>query len=177
MHFLDNIETPRLTLRVPVLADAPAIYEAYARDPEVTRYMEWRPHESVADTEAFLRAHTARRPTGEELSWVLTLKGDARLLGMIALHPDGYRVSFGYVLGRAYWGRGLMTEAARTLVELTLAQPEVFRVWAVCDVENLASARVLEKAGLTREGVLRRWALHPNVSAKPRDCFCYAKVR
>jgi RimJ/RimL family protein N-acetyltransferase len=177
MQLPDVIETPRLVLRPPTLADAPAIYQAYARDPEVTRYMEWRPHESVADTEAFLRAHLPRRPAGEESSWVLTLKEDGRLVGMIALHPNSYRVGFGYVLGRAYWGRGLMTEAARTLVELTLAQPEVFRVWAVCDVENLASARVLEKAGLTREGILRRWALHPNISDEPRDSFCYAKVK
>ena len=171
------IETPRLILRPPTLADAPAIYESYARDPEVTRYMEWRPHESLADTEAFLHAHTARGPAGEELLWALTLKGDERVIGMIALHPAGFRVGIGYVLGRAYWGRGLMTEAARTLVALTLAQPEVFRVWAVCDVDNLASARVLEKAGLVREGVLRRWSLHPNISAEPRDSFCYAKVR
>ena len=139
--------------------------------------MDWRPHESLADTEAFLHAHTARRSEGEELLWALTLKGDERVIGMIALHPAGFRVGIGYVLGRAYWGRGLMTEAARTLVELTLAQPEVFRVWAVCDVDNLASARVLEKAGLVREGVLRRWSLHPNISAEPRDSLCYAKVK
>jgi ribosomal-protein-alanine N-acetyltransferase len=50
-------------------------------------------------------------------------------------------------------------------------------VWAVCDVDNLASARVLEKAGMGREGRLRRWVLHPNVSAAPRDCWCYAHVK
>src|SRR3982751_664212 len=98
-------------MRVPTLADAHAIYEAYARDPEVTRYMDWRPHQSAADTEEFLRAHTARKATGEELLWALTLKADARLVGMIALHPAQFRVGLGYVLGRAYWGRGLMTEA------------------------------------------------------------------
>jgi [ribosomal protein S5]-alanine N-acetyltransferase len=50
-------------------------------------------------------------------------------------------------------------------------------VWAVCDVENAASARVLEKAGMRREGVLRRWAMHPNMGEEPRDSFCYAKVK
>jgi len=44
-------------------------------------------------------------------------------------------------------------------------------------VENLASARVLEKAGMHREGMLRRWSVHPNVSPEPRDCLCYAIVR
>lgn len=178
MQFPALIETPHLVLRLPALTDAPAIYETYARDPEVTRYLIWRPHRSRADTEEFLRAHLARAATGsEEFSWVLTLKENSQLVGMIALHPGAYRVGIGYVLGRAYWGRGLMTEAARALVDLALAQPDIFRVWAVCDVENLASARVMEKAGLTREGVLRRWSLHPNVSQEPRDCLCYAKVR
>ena len=82
----------------------------------------------------------------------------------------------GYVLARAHWGLGFMSEAARTLVERALAEPDVHRVWAVCDVENRASARVLEKAGMEREGMLRRWAI-ANVSPVPRDCWCYARVK
>ncbi len=171
------IETERLILRPPTLADAPAIYEAYAQDPEVTRYLIWRPHKSLAETEGFLRELLARRQTGADFTWVITRREDARLIGMIKPHPADYRVGLGYVLARAYWGQGYMTEAVRAVMEWALAQPNVFRVWAVCDVDNLASARVMEKAGMEREGVLRRWALHPNVSNEPRDCFCYAKVR
>ena len=52
-----------------------------------------------------------------------------------------------------------------------------WRIGAVCDVENRASARVMEKAGLEREGILRRWIIHPNVGFEPRDCFSYAMVR
>ena len=58
-----------------------------------------------------------------------------------------------------------------------MAQPLVFRISAVCDVENVGSARVLEKSGFVREGVLRRWMMHPNVSNEPRDCYSYARVR
>ena len=50
-------------------------------------------------------------------------------------------------------------------------------MWAVCDVDNPASARVMETAGVAREGKLRRWALHPNVSQTPRDFWCYARVK
>ena len=70
-----------------------------------------------------------------------------------------------------------MTEALQPLVNWVINQPEIYRVWAVCDCENLASARVLEKIGMTREGVLRRWLIHPNLSDVPRDCLCYAKVK
>ena len=70
-----------------------------------------------------------------------------------------------------------MKEAVTGLVQWALAQPEIFRVWAVCDAENVASARLLESVGMQREGTLRRWILHPNVSDSPRDCLCYAVVK
>ena len=70
-----------------------------------------------------------------------------------------------------------MTEALRAAVGWALAAPGVYRVGAVCDVDNPGSARVMEKAGLTREGLLRRWMVHPNVSDEPRDCFIYGRAR
>jgi len=70
-----------------------------------------------------------------------------------------------------------MPEAAQAVVEWALAQPSIYRVWAVCDVDNLASARVLEKIGMQREGLLHRHIIHPNISAAPRDCWCFAKVK
>jgi ribosomal-protein-alanine N-acetyltransferase len=66
-----------------------------------------------------------------------------------------------------------MTEALAEVADWALRQPSVWRIGDVCDVENLASARVMEKASL----VLRRWGVHPNLGEAPRDCFSYAKVR
>ena len=57
-----------------------------------------------------------------------------------------------------------------------MRQDDIWRIGAVCDVENRASARVMEKAGLEREGILRRWIIHPNVGSEPLDCFSYAMV-
>jgi RimJ/RimL family protein N-acetyltransferase len=70
-----------------------------------------------------------------------------------------------------------MTEALKTLIAWALKQEEIYRIWAVCDVDNLASARVMEKAGMQLEGILRRWSVHPNISAEPRDSCCYAIVK
>jgi RimJ/RimL family protein N-acetyltransferase len=56
-------------------------------------------------------------------------------------------------------------------------QPTVYRVWAACDIDNIASARLLESVGMQLEGTLRRWLVHPNVSDSPRDCLCYAIVQ
>ena len=70
-----------------------------------------------------------------------------------------------------------MNEAVSAIIQWSFAQPPIHRVWATCDVENLASARLLEHVGMEREGVLRRWLMHPNVSDTPRDCFCYSIVK
>ena len=70
-----------------------------------------------------------------------------------------------------------MSEVLTSAVELALALPGIFRVHAICDVENVASARVMEKSGLRREGCLRRYVVHPNVADEPRDCWSYAAVR
>jgi RimJ/RimL family protein N-acetyltransferase len=70
-----------------------------------------------------------------------------------------------------------MTEALTEIARWALRQDGVFRIAAVCDVENAGSARVMEKSGLVREGLQRRLMIHPNISDAPRDCFSYARVR
>jgi RimJ/RimL family protein N-acetyltransferase len=177
MDWPETIRTGRLVLRRPVDADAPAIFDGYAQDPEVVRYLMWRPHTSITHTQDYLVHCHAGWLTRTDLTWALTLAGDDRLVGMIGLRPRGFKPDLGYVLARPFWGQGLMTEAGRAIMELAFSDPIVHRVWAVCDVDNRASARVLEKIGMTREGVLRRWTMHPNISDEPRDSFCYARVR
>lgn len=175
--FPDTFTTARLHLRPVAAGDAPAIFDGYARDAEVTRHLIWRPHRTIADTESYLAACLAMPPDRERV-YALTDRNGAALMGCLHLRrPAPHRVEFGYVLARPHWGRGLMTEALRAAVDGALAEPGVYRVGAVCDVENPGSARVMEKAGLTREGLLRRWMVHPNVSDEPRDCYAYGRAR
>jgi len=170
------IQTARLTLRRLALADAEAIFTAYAQDTEVTRFLTWRPHQRIKDTRAFIRQQSAAWDAGAEFTWAIRRK-DGEVIGGIALRPQGCKVDFGYVLARAHWGNGFAAEALQALVDWALAQAGVYRAWAVCDVENAASARVLEKVGMTREGILRRWLRHPQAGDTPRDCLCYSIVR
>ena len=168
--------TDRLLLRRPMPTDAPAVY-AYGSDPEVTRYLIFPTHTSVADAEDFLRTCPARWESGEEYCWVVTLRGQDRAIGAIACRVRGHAADIGYALGRPSWRRGYATEAGRAVTAWAAGVPEIHRVWAVCDVENTASAHVLEKLGMMREGVLHRWLVHPNRSPEPRDCYVYARVR
>lgn len=171
------IETTRLRLTPPVVENAEEIFSSYAQDAEVTKYLVWQPHQSIETTRDFLFRCMAVWALETAFPWVIRRKGDDKLLGMIETRMDGYRADLGYVLARPHWGQGIMTEAVRAVVGWALSEPELYRVWAVCDVDNKASARVLEKAGLEREGILRSWSIHPNISPLPRDCICYAKVK
>ena len=170
-----SLATTRLVLRRTAADDADAVF-AYARDPTVSHYVTWRAHRSIADASAFLAWCNERWTRGIAFNWAITRRSDASVLGTIEARPDGHRVALGYVLGRDAWGQGYASEAARSVVRWALDQPLVHRVWAVCDLENTASARVLEKSGMVREGCLRAWAALPAFRA-PRDVWCYAKVK
>jgi RimJ/RimL family protein N-acetyltransferase len=162
---------------MPRLSDAAAIFHAYAQDAEVTRYVRWRPHSSIQETEQYLTECVAAWDGNSRFPWVIELRGDGQLLGMVELRVNGFKADVGYVVAHAFWGRGIATEALRPVVGWALSRASIYRVWALCDAENVASARVLEKVGMEREGLLRRYILHPNVSDEPRDSYCYAAVK
>jgi ribosomal-protein-alanine N-acetyltransferase len=173
----ETLETEHLLLRKPRMEDASVIFERYACDPEVTRYLSWRPHKTVQETEQFLLACGQLWRTGKDFALVITARGGDNAIGMFGLHPMKMKIEIGYVLARPYWGKGYMSEALSTVIDWAFTQPDIYRVQAFCDVDNIASARVMEKAGMTREGLLRRYALHPNLSDEPRDAYLYALVR
>ena len=168
--------TERLVMRRPLLSDAVDIYE-YASDPEVARYMAWRTHSDIRESVAFLETCAPAWESGQEFCWVVIIKPEDRAVGAIACRVRGHAVDFGYALSREVWGQGYATEAARAVVTWAMSLPGVYRVWATCDTENLASVRVLEKTGLSLEGTLRRSMIRLNLSEKPRDIFVYAKVQ
>lgn len=172
----DPLITDRLILRRPSLSDAAAILE-YASDPEVTRYMTWQTHTDIQDTVEFLESSTQRWKSGEEFGWVITIKAEDQVIGAVGCRIKGYMADFGYVLNRNFWGRGYATEAANAVVSWVMSLPEIYRVWATCDTKNFASARVLEKVGLSCEGKLRYSMIRPNLSPIPRDTFIFAKIR
>jgi RimJ/RimL family protein N-acetyltransferase len=169
----EEMLTERLRLRPPSSDDAESIFSRYARDPEVCRYMLWPAHRSVNDTYAWLNSIGGEGPAVR----LLFDRASGELLGSIGGKADGTRVEFGYCLARDAWGSGLATEAARAFVAAVLQNESIWRIQAFCDVENRASARVLEKTGFTLEGTLRRYMVMPNLSDAPRDMLCYAKVR
>jgi ribosomal-protein-alanine N-acetyltransferase len=177
MRLPEIIETTRLQLRRPQAPDAEAIFEGYAQDPAVTRFLVWRPHQSIQTTRGFIDQCLERWHAGSAFPLVITRKNNSQAIGMLEIRPDSFKAGIGYVLARAYWGQGFMSEAVSEIVRVILSDPSMYRVEAFCDVENAASARTLEKAGMRREGMMRRYIIHPTLSNEPRDCYLYAVTR
>lgn len=151
------LETPRLTLRRMRPEDAEQMHR-YASDPEVARYMLWEPHESLRDSENFLRFVRERYSRGDPAGWGLEERETGRFMGtcgMQAWRPEHSRAELGYVLAREHWGRGLMTEAVAAVVNFGFERIGFNRLEARCLDGNIASARVLEKVGMIWEGTSR----------------------
>ena len=173
----ERIETKRLVLRKPRIEDADEVFARYASDPEVSRYLAWRLHQSPDITRSFLEysdAEWARWPAGP---YLVELRDNGRLLGGTGFaFETPYRASTGYVLAKDAWGQGYASEAVAAIVDVARAIGLV-RLYALCHVDHDRSVRVLERTGFQREGTLRQYLEFPNLApGKPSDVFCYAWV-
>lgn len=177
MQIASEILTERLRCRPPLETDAEEIFARYSQDSEVCLYLSWKPHRSVDDTLAYLRQKSTDGSIDTIARYLIFSRESDQLLGSIGGRVQSARLEFGYCLARDAWGYGYATEAARAFVETFVREPSIWRIQAFCDVQNFASARVLQKIGLTFEGTLRRYMMLPNLGEIPRDVHCYAKVR
>jgi RimJ/RimL family protein N-acetyltransferase len=170
-----SLASPRLNLSKVGEGDRIDILDGYAWDPEVTRYLTWTPRTDVGQVDEFIADRLRRWETGESFTWVLRLEASNELVGMVEARVDSHRIELGYVVVRRFWGNGFATEAVRAVVDWAAAEPAVKCVWGYTDVDNRASIRVLEKASLSRAGLLEGWAVHPNIAPTPRDCYIYSR--
>jgi RimJ/RimL family protein N-acetyltransferase len=168
------LETDRLLLRRPRADDARRIFERYASDPRVTRYLGWPTHHSLTDTEGFLGfcdAEWQRWPAGP---FLIEARANGVLLGSTGLgFESSSNASTGYVLAHDAWGHGYATEALIAMRDLA-ARLRVTRLHALCHPEHRASAHVLEKAGFALEGTLLAHTVFPNLTpGRKSDVDCY----
>jgi RimJ/RimL family protein N-acetyltransferase len=172
------VVTSRLLLRAPRDSDAEVIFQRYASDPEVLRYVGWPRHTVVEHTRQFLQfsqAEWQRWPVGPLL---IEDRVSGELIGSTGLgFETPYRAATGYVLARDKWGMGFASEALTAVVELA-RQHRVARLYALCHAEHDLSRRVLDRNGFTLEGILRKHSVFPNLAtAEPQDVCCYSKTK
>ena len=155
--YMPDLRTPRLRLRKLTMRDAQDIYQ-YSRDPEVARHVLWDAHRSIGDSRAYLRYMLRRYRNREPASWGIEYVDTGRIIGTIGfmwIQEDNNAAEVGYSLAREYWGRGLMTEALRAVLQYGFDHMDLNRIEAQHETTNPASGAVMRKCHMQREGTLR----------------------
>ncbi len=147
-----ELATPRLLLREFTVADF-ATTHAYGSDVEVTRHTIFGPS-TEDETRAFLERTVAGQAHRPRLTYDLAIvrKEGGVHIGSVALHLEDEQASLGYVLAKPFWHQGYAPEAAGALVGYGFCELKLHRIFALCDVDNPASARVMAKLGMRHEG-------------------------
>lgn len=147
-----HLRTERLLLREYTTNDFDAVH-AFASDQRIAKFVEWGPN-TTADTKKFLETCVAAQsdPNRSDFTLAVTVPhGDP--IGSVGLSLTGGKGELGYVIGAGCWGRGYATEAAESLLSFGMDELGLSEITATCRPENVASARVLEKIGMSRSGL------------------------
>lgn len=166
-----QIFTPRLILEKLRREEAEEIFFTYASKPEATKYMSWPTHQTLEDTNLFLRHAIDCWDTGKEYSYSIRLRGNARLIGSFGVINDNGILQFGYVFSPAQWNQGYATEACKSMMDVLKALPGVTSIKTFADVDNTASINVLLKSGLVEVARLSNWFRFVNQGNELKDCI------
>lgn len=153
-----KIETERLILRHMKVSDARDMYD-YARRPQVTRYLLWAPHDSLDYTRSYLKQVERCYRQGTFHDFGVILKENNRLIGTCGfarIDEANSTAEAGYVLNPDYWGKGIATEALSAVIALGFEKRGFNRIESRYMVDNQASRRVMEKSGMSFEGIHRQ---------------------
>ena len=154
-----RIETDRLILRRYVIEDADAMYKNWASDSEVTKFLTWQPHSSVEVSRGIIENWLKEYSDEKSYQWAIVLKDNGNEpigdISVVHMKEDISMVHIGYCLGRAWWRRGIMSEALKAVTDFMFDTVEVNRVESRHDPMNPNSGKVMQKCGMKYEGTLR----------------------
>ncbi|MBR3865939.1 MAG: GNAT family N-acetyltransferase [Clostridia bacterium] len=153
-----TLKTDRLTLRRYTVEDAEMMYKTWACDARVTKFLTWEPHPSADLTKALLEMWVAEYEKADNYNWVIEL--EEKIIGSITVVRQSSRdelAELGYCAGYDYWGKGIMTEAAKAVIDFLFGEVGFNRISIEHAVKNPASGKVAEKCGMTLEGTKRQY--------------------
>lgn len=169
------LRTDRLVLRAVREDDAPAVQRLLSVPGIAPHTLSFSYPFPEGGALVWIRRDAARVKEGRSLQWAITLPGD-EFIGSIGIgfHGDGGEAHIGYWVAVHAWNRGYATEAARAVIAYGFDHLGMRRIEAMCFPDNIASARVLEKAGMVFERTL---PAHVEKDGVPRDVSVYAIER
>ncbi len=153
-----RINTNRLLLRKFNINDAKRAFKNWTNDEDVTKYLTWKPHNSLDITKALLNQWILDYQMANTYNWAIELKSTGDVIGSIGIvHIDEENSSceVGYCLSKEYWKKGIMSEALSAVIDYLFSQINFNRIVAKHHIDNIASGKVMVKCNMTYEGTLR----------------------
>jgi len=152
-----KLTTQRLVLRGPMEKDMQPMFDIHT-DPDVMRYYGVKPYDTLDKSKKHLDWLTKLHREEIGLRWIITLKDEDTYIGDVGFYDwekKHSRAEIGYILGKQYWGKGIMTEAIKAALDYGFNEMNLNRIQALIDPRNNASKRVAEKHGFQYEGTFR----------------------
>jgi len=158
-----TLKSNRLVLRALGERDAEAVFN-YAKNSAVSRYTLWEPHQSIKDSEAFISEYAFTNYSNSVPEpWAITFDGKViGTTGCFWVSKNHHSMELAYALSEEHWGKDLVAEASREVMNWVFREIQPQRIQARCKTENKASARVMEKLGMQFEGTHRSETFHRN---------------
>lgn len=154
-----NLETDRLILRKFLMSDAKAMYNNWANDHEVTRFLTWPAHLSVEISESVLKDWVNSYDDNKFYQWAIVLKDDINepigSISVVHMNEDVDMLHIGYCIGRKWWHQGITSEAFEVAIKFLIEMVCAKRIESRHDPKNPNSGNVMLKCGLQYEGLLR----------------------
>ncbi|MFF2089660.1 GNAT family N-acetyltransferase [Paenibacillus sp. NPDC058174] len=161
MTFFPILETDRLLLRQLTLDDADALFRYFSLA-EVTRYYDLESFTEQSQAVALIETWNSSYELGLGIRWGITLKDTSEMVGTMGYHSwqkEHFKSEIGYELSPSHWRKGYMSEAIAAILPYGFEIMGLNRIEAMIDPANDDSRRLLEKAGLAEEGLLRDYYL------------------
>lgn len=153
------IETERLLLRKFDIGDAKAIYNNWASDSEVTKYLMWPAHDSVTISKNILREWIKSYENRDFYQWAIVFKESSSepigTIGVVRQDDNIGMAHIGYCIGRKYWNKGITTETLKLVMDYLFDQVGFKRIESRFDPRNPNSGEVMKKCGMKYEGTHR----------------------
>lgn len=169
------LETERLILRRITAEDEADLFAIFS-NPEVTRYYDLDTFTDRAQARELIGRHQIQFEKEASIRWGITRKDSPRLIGTGGFGWQRWNFSaiLGYELAQKFWNQGIMTEAIRAMTGYAFTVMGMNRIQSTTEIENVASMRVLQKAGFQEEGILREWGFWKGAF---RDARCFSLLR
>lgn len=173
-----KIETERLILKKFKGEDDEDMYNNWASDSEVTKYLTWPAHNSVEISRKMIKMWIDGYRNVGYYQWAIVLKEVGSVIGSISLmgiNNENENCEIGYCIGKAFWNKGIITEALSVIIDLAFNEIGFQRIAGCHHVNNQASGRVMEKCDLKYEGTLRK--IGRDSSGNLVDCKYYSILK